>query len=392
MIRKIKLNFKQSAFVAALLLLSFTTYSQEILTPKEPENNRFRYIQIKPHFGSFLQSTDVLNESGLLDNGYGGVTIKYGWQASNSETWASRYGYPSYGIGIYSGFLSDAEVFGNPNAIYGFIKFPFSDPSKRNIFALETSLGLTYKLKPYDSETNPINEAIGARAAVYFNIDFGFTYEWTRELDLLYGLDFTHFSNGSTYKPNAGLNLYGINFGLRYNYNAAQSTKKEDLYSNNVLSARFKRPNSSPVRKISGNAISILLAGGVAQNEVLKGTETVMGVFSGIVEYEFQINEMHAITGGFDMFYDNRLQERKASDRWYTGVHAGYDFRFYKFAIKMQFGTYLGDNKDKGEFFMRPALRYDISKRLFAQVALKTLNGGAADYIEYGIGFRPFNW
>lgn len=368
------------------------SYGQEIKTSKESKTDRFRFIQIKPHFGSFLQSTDVLNASGLLDNGYGGVTIKYGWQSSNSESWASRYGYPSYGIGIYSGFLSDAEVFGNPNAIYGFIKFPFSDPSRRNIFALETSLGLTYKLNPYDSETNPVNEAIGARAAVYFNIDFGFTYEWTRELDLLYGLDFTHFSNGSTYKPNAGLNLYGINFGLRYNYNAAQSTKKEDLYTNTVLSARFKRPNTSPLKKVRGNAVSVLIAGGTAQSEALKGTETLMGVFSGIVDYEYQFNEMHAISGGFDVFYDNRLQDLSASDRWYAGMHAGYDFRFHRFAVKLQFGTYLGDDKDKGAFFMRPALRYDISKRLFAQLALKTLDGGAADYIEYGIGFRPFSW
>lgn len=382
----------KSIFTSIFLMVTLLSIGQEISTGKEPKKDKFKYIQIKPHFGSFMKSTQVLNESGLLENGYGGVTIKFGWQSSNSESWASSYGYPSYGVGIYSGFLSDAEVFGNPNAIYGFIKFPFSDPDRRNIFALEGSLGLTYKLKPYDSDTNPVNEAIGARAAVYFNLDFGFTYKWTRELDLLYGLDFTHFSNGSTYKPNAGLNLYGINFGLRYNYNAAQSRKKEDLYTNNVLAARFKRPNSAPVKKIGGHAVSVLIAGGTAQSEALKGTETLMGVFSGIVDYEYQFDQMHAITGGLDIFYDNRLQERAAADRWYAGVHAGYDFRFYRFAVKMQFGTYIGDNKGKGGFFMRPALRYTISKKLFVQLGLKTLNGGAADYIEYGIGFRPFSW
>lgn len=379
-------------FTLLLLIISALSYSQEVEKAEVSKKSIFKFIQIKPHFGSFMKSTSKLNASGLLENGYGGVTMKLGWQSANSESWVSRYGYPAYGVGIYSGFLSDAEVFGNPNAIYGFIKFPFSDPNKRNIFALETSLGLTYKLKPYNSETNPVNEAIGARAAVYFNLDFGFTYKWTRELDLLYGLDFTHFSNGSTYKPNAGLNLYGINFGLRYNYNTEQSRKKEDLFTNNVLAARFKRPNSLPVKKVGSNAISILIAGGTAQSEALRGSETLMGVFSAVLDYEHQFSEMHAITGGFDLFYDNRFQDRVAADRWYTGVHAGYDFRFYRFAVKMQFGTYLGDNLGKGGFFMRPALRYDISKKLFVQIGLKTLNGGAADYIEYGIGFRPFSW
>lgn len=377
-----------------VIILLFTTLinSQENAASKELKKNNFKYIVIKSHFGSFIKSDNKLADSGILDNGYGGVTIKLGWQSTDADSWVGRYGYPSYGVGVYSGFLSDAEVFGNPNAVYGFIHFPFSNPTRRNVFGLEFSLGITYKLNPYDSETNPINEAIGARAAVYFNLDFGYTYKWTRELDFLYGFDFTHFSNGATYKPNNGLNLFGLNFGLRYNYNAIQSRKTEDLYSNDVLAARFKIPKSSPILKNSSNALSLYIAGGVAQNEDLIGTDILMGAFSGVIDYEHQFNEMHAITGGFDVFYDNRLRDRVASERWYGAVHAGYDFKFYKFAIKFQLGAYLGDTKNKGVFFMRPALTYKISKLVFAQVGLKTLDGGAADYIEYGIGFNLFTW
>ena len=98
------------------------------------------------------------------------------------------------------------------------------------------------------------------------------------------------------------------------------------------------------------------------------------------------------MNGGFDMFWDNRLRELETADRLAYGVHLGYDFMFYKFTVKFQLGTYLGDDKGKGAFFMRPSLRYDISKRFFAQIGLKTLNGGAADFIEYGIGFKPFKW
>lgn len=58
----------------------------------------------------------------------------------------------------------------------------------------------------------------------------------------------------------------------------------------------------------------------------------------------------------------------------------------------MQFGTYIGDDKGKGAFFMRPALRYYLTKTVFAQIGLKTLDGGASDYIEYGLGFKPFAW
>jgi hypothetical protein len=355
-----------------------------------PDKDIFKYLEIKTHFGAFLKSDDMLGNSGLLDNGYAGVTVKLGWQPTNPESWASRYGYPSYGVGFYSGFLSNAEVFGNPNAVYGFIKFPLSSSDKRTELAIEPSLGLTYKLNPYDEEINPLNNAIGARFAVYFNIDLGFTYKWTRELDLLYGLDFSHFSNGSTFKPNSGLNLYGFNLGLRYHYNAAQLRKNKDPYTNEILAARFKRPERSPRDKTKSNAISVYTAGGIAQSESMAGSDKVLGTFTGVIDYEHQFDEMNGISAGVDFFYDNRLRDRAPSDRWLTGLHAGYDFSFYKFSIRFQAGTYLGDDKGKGNFFMRPALRYNFSKRFFAQVGLKTLDGGAADYIEYGIGFKPF--
>lgn len=381
-------------FFLLLLFSLFTivSFGQIEVTSPSNEKNKFKFIELKGQFGAFLKSKNKLTANGLLDNGYGGITVKLGWQPTDPEGWASRYSYPSYGIGFYTGFLNNAEVFGNPNALYGFIRFPFSNPERRNIFAIEPSLGLTYKFKPYDSEENPLNEAIGARAAVYFNLNFGFTYKWTREVDILYGLDFTHFSNGSTYKPNNGLNLYGFNLGMRYNYNRTQLLENNDPYTTEVLPARFKRPLRSATDLTSGKAISVYFAGGLAQNDDLIGRDIVMGTFTAVVDYEHYFNERHSVAGGLDLFYDNRFRDRKASDRWLTGIHAGYAFSFFKFDVKMQIGTYLGDDKGKGAFFMRPALRYHISKNLFAQIGLKTLDGGSADYIEYGIGFKPFSW
>lgn len=377
--------------VLVLSAMQFS-FAQSEISNTDTQQNRFKFIEIKGHFGAFLKSSNKLGESGLLDNGYGGVTVKMGWRPTDPEGWASRYSYPSYGVGFYSGFLSDAQVFGNPNAVYGFIRFPISNPERRTIFEIEPSLGLTYNLNPYDSEDNPLNVAIGARMAVYFNLYFGFTYKWTREVDILYGIDFSHFSNGATYKPNNGLNLYGINLGMRYNYNRTQLLENNDPYTNDVLPARFKRPLRSPTDTTSASLIAVYLAGGLAQNDALIGRDVVMGTITSLIEYEYHFDERHSVSGGLDLFYDNRLQDRNRGDRWASGIHAGYAFSFFKFDIKMQVGTYIGDDKGKGAFFLRPALRYNISKHIFAQIGLKTLDGGSADYIEYGIGVKPFLW
>lgn len=372
------------------LFMTVCGFSQNKAEKGASTKPRFKYIEPKFHFGSFLKSDVSLKESGLLDNGYGAFTLKLGWQPSDSSIWAARYGYPSYGIGFYSGFLSNAAVFGNPNAIFGFINFNLSKPHRRNSFSIEPSFGLTYKLVPYNKETNPVNTAIGARMAVYFNLDFGYTYKWTREIDLIYGFDFTHFSNGSTYQPNSGLNLYGITLGMRYNYNREQSRLPSDFYLGDPLPARFNRPLSSEGLALKQNSIAIYLAGGAAQNKDLAGTKTLKGTFTAIADYEHRFTEKHGMVVGADLFFDNRLINEARPDRWIVGVHTGYDFFFHRFVVKMQFGTYLTDDRGKGAFFMRPALRYHLSKRFFAQIGLKTLDGGAADYIETGIGWKPF--
>ncbi len=377
--------------IVAVCVISL--FSSMYVAAQSETNNRFRYIELKTNYGSFLYSDNKLGNAGLLDQSYGGISLKLGWTSSDPEGWASKYGYPSYGIGLYSGFLGNAKVYGNPNAIYGFIRFPITDSSRRNVFSIEPSLGLTYNLNPFNSVENPLNDAIGARMAVYFNLDVGFTYKWTREVDILYGVDFSHFSNGSTFTPNNGLNLYGINLGIRYHYNANQFKTNNDPYNNEeLLPVRFKRPSKTTIERNREQMISVYLAGGVSQRDEDEGTNTLFGTFSAVFDYEFHFNEMHGVNAGVDFFYDNRLQQFDTSNRYHYGAHIGYDFKFYKLAVKFQLGTYLGDDKNKGAFFMRPALRYNFNKSVFAQVGLKTLAGGSADYIEYGIGFKPFKW
>ncbi len=379
-------------FLSLLLFYSITGFGQAQEEKSSSSKVQYRYIEPKFHFGSFLKSDASLKESGLLDNGYGAFTLKLGWQPSDPSIWSARYGYPSYGVGFYSGYLSDAAVFGNPNAIFGFINFNLSKPNLRHNFSIGPSLGLTYKLVPYDQETNPVNTAIGARMAVYFNLDVGFSYKWTREIDLIYRVDFTHFSNGSTFQPNSGLNLYGITVGMRYNYNRDQSRAISDLYQGDPLPARFSRPPSSPVLALRENSFSLYLAGGAAQNKALAGSNILKSTFTATLDYGHRFNEMHGIVLGTDLFFDDRLTQVDRNDRWIAGVHTGYDFFFYHFVVRMQVGTYLSDNRGKGSFFMRPALRYNITKFAFAQIGLKTLDRGAADYIEFGIGWRPFTW
>lgn len=70
---------------------------------------------------------------------------------------------------------------------------------------------------------NPLNKMMGSKMNAYLNADFFLDWRVTREVDFTAGLSLTHFSNGNTKFPNAGLNAVGLRAGLTYNFGRKSS-------------------------------------------------------------------------------------------------------------------------------------------------------------------------
>ncbi|MEN8123670.1 MAG: acyloxyacyl hydrolase [Bacteroidota bacterium] len=393
-LKLIKIKFSLSLFFLLSLSQNILSQSDSLsIENKKVEENvgRFRYIDLKGHTGLHKYSGESLEN--LLGLGYGSFDVKFGWKPSIPEHWSNNYGYASYGIGYYIGFIGNPNVLGTPNAIFGFVNFPVSHPSKRNVFQISPAFGFVFNLKPYDEISNPLNDSFGSKYAFYSNINIGAAYFVSQNMDLLYGIDLTHLSLGRVTTPNYGLNMVGINLGLRYYYNNDQ--RKLNKNSSNIqLQSRFSRYSGNTKTNLNESLINIYTAIGTVQNEEDKGTSNRYYTFSGVIDYQYKFNTMHAITTGIDLFYDESLvlyyPDKK--DRYLVGIHAGYDFMVYKFAFRFQGGAYIGDDKDKEPLYMRVAFQYEFTKWMYAQIGIKSKKGARADWMEWGIGFKPFKW
>ncbi len=369
-------------FITVILLVVVASVKAQ----QNEVRNKFRGFAISGHTGSHIYTGDKLNEA--LDYGYGAINIKLSWVPSfDSTSWQQHYGYPAYGLGVYSGAIGNPDILGTPNAIFGFVSFPIYH-SRKTTFVVEPALGLTYDLKPYDSKENPMNDAIGSKICVYFNLNFGGRTAISREMDLTYGFDLTHFSNGRTFVPNYGLNMAGLNVGMLYHFNRAQKLVDNSIKPKTILDVRPELPASSgDIRK--GNLyFSFYQAAGTTQSYETGDVRYFNASTS--IEAVYKHSMKHSWLLGFDILYDGSLKNEypETSGQFAYAIHPGYDFSFYKFDLRAQVGIYLGDNKDKGAFFLRPALRYWFSNAVFAQVGLKTINGFAADWVEYGVGVK----
>lgn len=389
------LLFKSIFFITAFL------FTSEIVSGQQENNtqaiaDRFRFVDLRGHFGTYLRSGAEAGEA--FKKSYTSFEARLGWQTDKEDDWQSRYFYPTYGIGGYIGFLNGAALFGNPTALFAFIDFPVSR-QKRNTLNVSVNFGLSYRLNPYKLSVNPNLDTIGSRLGIYFSLNLNWVYKLNRETDLLYGIDLTHFSNGRTVTPNFGINMYALNLGLRYNFNLAQKfADRNRIYPQDILLARPNRVNYNRIIKKKEHVIELYQAFGTVQNKMDAGTSKRYFTSSTVLDYAYRYSELGRVNAGFDFFVDGSAyaflgqKENTLKNKSYLGVHVGYDFSFSQFMIRFQIGTYLKEGvANKGNFYMRPAFRWEPpEKSFFAQVGLKTLNGAVADWIEYGIGFKLY--
>ena len=128
------------------------------------------------------------------------------------------YGGVYQGIGAaYYDFANPREL-GNPVAVYLFQGARIARLTNRLSLDYEWNFGLSFGWKPYDREQNSHNVMMGSKVNALLNVNFFLRWMLTRELDLTVGPTLTHFSNGNTRLPNAGLNSAGLQAGLTYNF------------------------------------------------------------------------------------------------------------------------------------------------------------------------------
>lgn len=144
--------------------------------------------------------------------------LKYGFGFSRESFYGQRYPYAVQGIGIAFNTFFNATKMGNPVAIYVFQTSRVATLAENLSLDYEWNFGLSTGWKPYDPETNPDNIVVGSKGNAYINLGMLLNWRVGAKFSLKAGAGISHFSNGNTHFPNAGVNTAGGNVALAWNF------------------------------------------------------------------------------------------------------------------------------------------------------------------------------
>lgn len=354
------------------------------------------FFQVKAHLGLHLYTGvyfhDYLKETACA------TSLRLGWRTSGKKDWEKALNYPLYGFGIWGGRIGEEKYFGNPIGMYGFFSIPMIR-TKRHNFNVELAPGIVFNLTPFDPYDNPNNDAVGSPMLLYFNFQLGGDLLLSRKFDFTYGIDYTHFSNGRIKTPNYGINIAGINVGLRYNFNPIKKGVQllDPNFEPTVRPTLDKSPKG-PAPK--SHDINLYAAIGPVMYETPELTGPEYTAWTTYIEYSRRYTHIASYNVGVDFLYDGSVEQsaltvgntHSNSDNFYIGLHAGHAVYISKFSVELQLGAYIyKPNYYKGDWYLRTALRYQFDNGIFLQIGLKTKDAGAADWAEFGVGCRLFS-
>ncbi len=310
---------------------------------------------------------------------YKALDFQLGWRKTSNTKFNYLYRYPTLGVGFNSTIPYYSEI-GRPQAIYGFMKVPFSISGQRNRFSFGyfMQLGVGFNLKPYDPDANPINQYIGSKVNCYIHMGLNSTVRITDRLDFQASLGLKHYSNGATKRPNAGINLFPVNLGMNVKLGELKPLPTEIPEIGEKQLKSFWNIALYTGMKNYEVGDPAYFRGGLGLNFLLEPT------------YKYRLGL------GLDLFWAQGMEKRypegnfSFQDQTSLAIVGSWEWQLTeRLYVPIGLGAYLYRNELNQEitwFYERIGARYRFDNSMFAGMQIKA-HKAKADFFEFTVGY-----
>lgn len=386
-----------------------TAYPEKTVSPNDsltcyidsfPVSRKFIHqigAEIRPGYiipsNSFLESD---NGKGKAIRNSVSTHLRYSFQSQPNTCTDLIYGGVYQGLGIAYFNFGEPEELGSPFAFYLFQGARIAKLDSRVSLNYEWNFGLSGGWKPYDYNDNYYNKIIGSKLNAYINVNVYLNWILSRQFDLTTGIDLTHFSNGNTKFPNAGLNTTGLKVGLVYNFNRAtdklSSTRNFRIPEFNhhmsydlVMFGSWRRKGVAfgDVQVASPHAYTVFGFNFAPMYSL--GYKARVGVsLDGVYDGSANVYTADYISGTDQEFYTPSLSKQLA-----LGLSGRFEYVMPYFRVNLGLGAnVLHQGKDLRGIYQVLALKTDLTRNLFLHIGYCLQDFHDPNYLMLGIGFR----
>lgn len=342
----------------------------------------------------FYKSED--NRMKPLHNAFSGH-IKYSFGLPSGTPGSQVFADTYQGIGIaYYNFGNEKEL-GSPFLAYLFQRSKITRAGSKTSIDYEWNFGISAGWHPYDPIKNPGNVIIGSRLNAYVNVGLYLNRQIGRRLTLSGGLDFTHFSNGNTQYPNAGLNTTGLKLGAIYNvshldYNRTQPKQEltvpkfpKHLSYDLVLFGSWRKKGVAFFEQQVASPYNYLVTGAYFAPMYNFGYRFRAGLsLDAIYDGSANVYTEDYIAGGEPRFFKPGLDKQIA-----LGVSARGEYVMPLFTIGLGIGRNLvHKGGDLRGFYQSLALKIRATRSAFLHIGYNLKDFHEPNYLMLGFGYR----
>jgi len=384
------------------LIFNVLVFHLSVYAQKNQEDSLFHkrrlITEIRFDVGNVFPTNDFVRmQNSDLDGmaHYSAYSLRLARQTTGDNFWQQLYGYPYYGVGIYSATYTNIKKLGHPIAVYGFFNAPFFKVSRLSL-NYELGFGLTTNFNSSDSLGSAANIAISADKSVYIDAAVILKYKINNRFAVNLGYGFTHFSNGRLAMPNKGLNTGSTKISFSYALN--DDPIHYQLQPKLPISNQFEWIHSG----YGGMRNMLYSAKGPDNVTKFKSVNFAVYGISNIINR--QINYKSKLGVGFTMEYngsqnsnvvlnDGNIDELVLPfDRHISlSIYPSYELVINKLSLVLQPGFYLLRKKSSDMtpmFYQRIGIKYYIMKDTFLGINLRAVKFYESDFIEWSIGHR----
>lgn len=294
------------------------------------------------------------------------------------RAWEEAFKYPDIGISLH--YLDyNSHLLGETFSAMGTIDYYLLRKKNRAVI-FEFGFGLGYNNKPYNSETNNKNIALGSYITYAALLRLGYSHQIVPGLHIDSGIKLSHFSNGAFKMPNKGINVVSADLGVSY-----------DLYK----VAPDYIIDTEPVQIDRKTRYNFSLGSGIKEIDPIGSDKFSFFIFS--MYASKRTTKSNEFNLGVDAFYSFATKEEIKIDKDLNGaspdfkrvgVFAGHSLLMGKLSFLLQLGVYVyKPYKSDKPVYQRYGFKYAFHKNVFGGIFLKT-HYGKADAVEWTVGFK----